>query len=158
MSESYTSLRILLIEDNPDDVLLVRSALSALHDDHAGSFELIHVIHVDRLSVALQRLAKGGIDVILMGLSVPDSLGIPVRAILQSEASTVPLIVLAARADDDADAPDAGECLYKDRLDGETLNNALHGAIERQYVKATLERLEQDTRARDTREGASVRM
>lgn len=155
------SLRLLLIEGDAHDALLVRTALSAMRDESAASFELIHVLHVSRLSTALQRLAKGGIDAVLMGLSWLDGPGSPASRIVQAEAPTVPLVVLARHEHGlpgcEARQDGAEEYLHKDQIDGCTLSQALHRAIERQHVSRTLKRLEQDTRARDARAVASAR-
>ena len=159
-SRTYRSLRLLLIENDADDALLVHAALSAMRDESAASFELIHVLHTNRLSTALQRLAKGGIDAVLMGLSRPDGQGTPASRIVQAEAPTVPLVVLARHEQDlpgcAARRDSAEEYLHKDQLDGSTLSRALHRAIERQHVRMTLERLERDTRVWDAREEASA--
>ena len=151
------SLRLLLIENDPHDALLVHAALSATRDESSSSFELIHVIHANRLSAALRRLEKGGIDVVLMGLSWPDpdSQRTPPCNILQAEAPGVPLVVLTRHEHEnierEAKGKGAEEYLGKDRLDGSTLSRALHRAIEHQQVRLALERLERDTRTRDAR-------
>ena len=62
-----TGIRVLLVEDNPSDVGLVRAELA---DVAAGQFELTHV---KRLSEAEQRLREECYDVILLNLSLPDA-------------------------------------------------------------------------------------
>ena len=61
---------ILLVEDNPDDALLIQEMLA---DADGGSFEWIHA---ERLSEGLKELAAGSADVVLLDLSLPDSHGL----------------------------------------------------------------------------------
>ena len=67
---STGQIKVLLIEDEQRDARLIQAMLGAVAD---VEFE---VEHADRLSVALQRLAQGGIDVALLDLSLPDSRGL----------------------------------------------------------------------------------
>ena len=66
---SDNPLNILLVEDNPDDALLIEAALA---ESENGRFKLQHVI---RLSEGLEVLSQGGIDVVLLDLFLPDSHG-----------------------------------------------------------------------------------
>src|SRR5919199_2186989 len=67
---SQVPLRILLAEDNPGDAWLVREALA---ESKADQFELIHCT---RLREGLERLQSGSIDVVLLDLGLPDSIGL----------------------------------------------------------------------------------
>jgi len=67
---SAENIRILLIEDNPSEVELVRDVLALLPD---GRFLLDSV---PRLSDALSRLAEIPADLILLDLNLPDSQGL----------------------------------------------------------------------------------
>lgn len=159
-SPTYQCLRILLIEDNPNDALQIRTALSALRDESFPAFELVHVIHASRLSAALQRLTKGGIDVILAGLSLPDSHWTPACRTLRKHAPNVPMVVLTKRENElfelTVKRDGIEECLSKDRLDGSVLSRTLHRELERQHVRTTLNRLEHDTRASEARKMTST--
>lgn len=53
-----TPIKVLLIEDDPDDALLIRNGLAEIR---LKPFELEHV---DRLSKGLERLDLGGLDVV----------------------------------------------------------------------------------------------
>ena len=55
-------IKALLIEDNPDDALLMQAAL-----EEADSVTL-DVEWVERLSIGLERLSQGGIDVVFLDL------------------------------------------------------------------------------------------
>jgi len=58
---------LLLVEDNPGDARLLREMLKE-HDSR--EFQLTHV---DRMTEAENHLAKGGFDLILLDLGLPDS-------------------------------------------------------------------------------------
>jgi CheY-like chemotaxis protein len=77
-------LNILLIEDNPGDARLIRELLTT-----ARSAPL-HLQVVDRLSTGLERLAAGGVDVVLLDLSLPDSQGLETFARAQAQAPQTP--------------------------------------------------------------------
>ena len=62
-----SSIRVLLIEDNPGDARLIREYLS---DPAGASFELEQAA---TLAEGAARLGRGGIDIVLLDLSLPDS-------------------------------------------------------------------------------------
>ncbi|HTM36709.1 MAG TPA: hypothetical protein VL156_08175, partial [Terriglobales bacterium] len=65
-------MRILMVEDSPDDVRLLREYL--VGDRRAA--EAFQVVHAERLALALQSLEGGGFEAVLLDLSLPDSQGI----------------------------------------------------------------------------------
>ncbi len=82
------SINILLIEDNPGDVRLVREMLA----EKVG--RLFDVQAVDRLATGLAHLAAGGIDVMLLDLALSDSQGLDTFAKVRAHAPKVPIVVL----------------------------------------------------------------
>ncbi|MDD1678496.1 MAG: response regulator, partial [Methanomicrobiales archaeon] len=72
-------MKILVIEDNPADMELIRDVMS----DHRGSpFEFVYE---KTLGAGISRLAEGGIGCILLDLGLPDSQGIEtVQAVRRS--------------------------------------------------------------------------
>ena len=76
--------KILLVEDNPGDARLLSEALAGA----AGvSFELEQV---DQLSAGVERLAQGGVDLVLLDLSLPDCVGLETFARAHAAAPDVP--------------------------------------------------------------------
>src|SRR3954470_5196904 len=75
----------LLIQDNPGDARLIELMLAGAG---AGLFQ---VERVDRLDQGLNRLAQGGIDVVLADLSLPDSHGLNTFPQLHARAPQVPI-------------------------------------------------------------------
>lgn len=128
MTEHF--LRILLVEDNPGDALLVAEMLSEAETD------AFRVERADSLLAALDLLAERDFDVILLDLNLPDSNGMDTFSAMRSHAPETPVVLLTGN-DDDALAIAAVEAgaqdyLVKDGLDEEVLAKALRYAVVRQ--------------------------
>ena len=87
-------MRVLLIEDNPEHVELFRSILQT------SGFPF-DVDVADRLSEGLARLADGGIDLVLLDLTLPDSAGFETFARVRTHAPNVPVVIFTNRADEE---------------------------------------------------------
>ena len=87
-------IQILLIEDDPDDVWVMRNLLGDRWD---GPFKLTHV---ELLSAGLERLAEVPFDIILLDLSLPDSQGLETFFTMHARASDVPIVVLSGYNDE----------------------------------------------------------
>jgi signal transduction histidine kinase len=146
-------IRILLVEDNPGDARLIRELLR-----EAGSFAA-DLEHVDRLSSAQERLVAGGVDLVLLDLSLPDAHGMnTVRGAL-SAAPDVPIVVLTGLDDESvavqAVQSGAQDYLVKGQVDPVLLIRAIRYAIERKQVDRERERLlEREQQARSRAESA----
>lgn len=81
-------MRILLVEDNPGDVDLIREALSSSKDT------IYEIDNVERLSNALIRLSKESYDIILLDLGLPDSNGFQALKLLRIQFPDIPVIVI----------------------------------------------------------------
>jgi signal transduction histidine kinase/DNA-binding response OmpR family regulator len=86
-------VRILLIEDNPEDAQIMQEAVAGIKD---GGFALEWV---DRLEKGLARLPKGGIDLVLTDLQLPDAKGLDTVTKVRAAAQNLPLVVLTSQAD-----------------------------------------------------------
>ena len=80
-------IQLLLVEDNPRDAHRLRRAVA-----EAGP--QFQVSHVARLSEALARLCEGGIDLILLDLSLPDGQAPNLVTLAAAVAPQVPIVVL----------------------------------------------------------------
>lgn len=149
-------VRILLIEDNPSDARLIEVML-----EHAsnGTFE---IEHVERLSAGLQRLAQGGINVVLSDLSLPDSEGLDTFARLHAQAPEIPIIVLSGLNDTKlalkAVHEGAQDFLIKGEVDGQLLVRAMRYAIERKHMSLQLARYAEELRAKNAQLEADFNM
>jgi len=120
---------VLLIEDSPADAGLIREMLSEVGDP---TFELDHA---DRLAKGLERLSAGGIDVVLLDLSLPDSEGLTTLFRVRDQAPRVPIVVLTGLRDVSRAAKAAEEgaqdYLIKGKVDSSTLGRSIRYAIQR---------------------------
>jgi DNA-binding NarL/FixJ family response regulator len=126
-------ITVLLIEDNVGDARLIREILSEVK---RSPFKLEYV---ERLSAGLRRLAAGGIDVVLLDLSLPDSQGFETFVKLRGQDPRAPILVLTGLDDEDvairAMQAGAQDYLVKGQLTGGMLARAIRYAIERQRVE-----------------------
>ena len=130
-------LKVLLIEDNPADARMIHEMLKGLRD---GVLELETA---DRLSTGIETLARGGRDVVLLDLSLPDSQGFDTFLKLREKAGSVPVVLLTG-LDDEALAvravhEGAQDYLIKGQVDGHLLSRALRYAIERNKLMRELQ-------------------
>jgi PAS domain S-box-containing protein len=134
-------IKALLIEDDPEDAQLLREILAAAKGIR------FHVEWVDRLQAGLERLSHGGIDVLLLDLSLPDSAGIDTVLTVHSRASGVPIVVLTG-LDDEAFAmravrKGAQDYLVKGQVDSNLLARSIRYAIERKRAEEALRESEE---------------
>lgn len=87
-------IRVLLVEDNALDADVIREAIAEAKDSR------FVLERVDCLSGALERLARGGIDLVLADLGLPDSDGLETVAKILARTGGAPIIVLTASDDE----------------------------------------------------------
>ncbi len=126
-------MRILLVEDNDDDALLIRETLSET---------ALEIERAERLSTALERLATGGLDAVLLDLSLPDAHGLDTIDRVLSQASGVPIVVLTGLNDEMAAVKaverGAQDYLIKGQVNGHLLARSLRYAIQRHKAEESL--------------------
>ena len=134
---SAERISVLLVEDNPGDARLFSEALK---EAYASKFDLVHCT---TLAQALDHLGSIKPDVIVVGLGLPDVLGIEVVKRTHGRAPDVPLVVLTSRADDglglQALHEGAQDYLVKGELDPRLLSRALRYAMERHRMRLALQ-------------------
>jgi diguanylate cyclase (GGDEF)-like protein/PAS domain S-box-containing protein len=131
MTAPILSPKILLIQNDPSAADKIRAALAAAG---SGSFD---VEWVRQLSQGLARLSKGGIDAVLLQLSLPDSQGIETFDKLFAIAPDVPILILGNGNEalaKEAVGRGAQDYLLAGHLDTYSLPRALCNAIERKAV------------------------
>ncbi len=131
-------IKVLLIEDNSGDAHLVQAMLAKAK---GASFDLEHAA---RLSSGLERLAAGGIDVVLLDLSLLHSRGLESLIEAQAQMLQVPMIVLTGVDDEElavkAVQKGAQDYLVKGQMDSNLLACAIRCAIERKQIGKVLRR------------------
>lgn len=88
-------IHVLLIEDNPGDVRLLRELL-----DNTGAGAFV-VAQVDRLAAGMEHLDARAIDVILLDLSLPDSQGTETLIKTHAAAHGIPIVVMTGVDDEE---------------------------------------------------------
>lgn len=122
-------VHILLVEDDPDDVWVMRNLLADRWD---GPLELTQV---ELLSVGLERIGEIQFDVILLDLSLPDSQGLDTFFAMHARVGDVPIVVLSGYSDEatavKAVQAGAQDYLVKGQVDDNLLVRSIRYAIER---------------------------
>ncbi len=122
------SIRVLLIEDDPDDALLIGEMLAEPGQPAA------EVVHEKLLVLGLRRLGRESFDVVLLDMSLPDSWGIQTVRRAKAVAGLVPVILITgaqvAEVADEAREAGAAACLFKNHLDAPALWGAMRAAID----------------------------
>jgi signal transduction histidine kinase len=129
---------ILLIEDNDEQVVFLRKLLA---ESDAGEFE-IHV--AGDLEMGLARLKDGGIQLILLDLSLPDSDGLETFLRVIEAEPDLPLVVLSGIGDValaiEIVQLGAQDYLVKGHVDNHLLIRSLQYAIERKRIQIQIKR------------------
>ena len=155
-AENHAPARVLLIEDNPGDARLIREFIA---ESSGRGFEMEWA---SRLGAGLERLNTGGIDVVLLDLSLPDSHGIETYLTLHARAPSVPVVVLSGLADEtiavQAVHEGAQDYLVKGEGDGRLLVRALRYAVERSRIAGQLARSAEELRRKNAQMEADLHM
>ncbi len=127
---------ILMIEDSPTDVLLLKETLSR---DAFSSFELTIS---ECLSSALETLREKKFDLVLLDLGLPDSQGLETFQKLHQAYPETPVVVLSGLMDErlalEAVQSGAQDYLVKGSTGWEIASRAIRHAIERQQAQSAL--------------------
>jgi PAS domain S-box-containing protein len=138
---SGSSIRILLIEDDPEYAYLLQEMLKTAH---SASFD---VTHSDHLAGGLNQLVEGSFDVILLDLSLPDSWGFETFAMVHAQAPDAPIVPLSGLDDErlamHAVRAGAQDYLIKGETDTKLLTRTLCYAVERKRAEQLLRALNQ---------------
>lgn len=135
----HQPLQILLIEDNPADVGLVTRLLA-----QARGWAFV-LTSVSDLTAGIARLREGGIDVVLLDLGLPESVGLATVQRLFGAGIPVPtLVVLSGLTDEDvaisALQSGAQDYLVKGQFDAALLQRVIRYAIGRRQAEDALTR------------------
>jgi two-component system, cell cycle sensor histidine kinase and response regulator CckA len=139
------SIKILLVEDNPGDAVLLQETLSEI------TFIELEWVHVERMADALKHLLLEDFDVILLDLVLPDSEGLDTFVQIHSQAPLIPIVVLTGMADETlairSMQAGAQDYLVKGQVSGsDLLIRSIRYAIERKRIEASLHQREQEFR------------
>jgi signal transduction histidine kinase/CheY-like chemotaxis protein len=131
-------MRVLLVEDNPDDALLIEDMLAATAVD---------IEHASTLSLALEKLTREDFELVLLDLSLPDARGPGTIGLIRNQAPGIPIVVLSGLSDENAAIQTmeqgAQDYLIKGQVDARLLWRSLRYALQRHAIE---ERIKQRNR------------
>ncbi len=134
---SDNRLQVLLIEDNPGDIRLIKEMLAEAATSDIG------IESAESLSAGLDLFAKGMFDVVLLDLGLPDSQGLATLGRLYARIPDIPIVVLTGQGDEaiaiEAVKQGAQDYLVKGEVDEKLLVRSIHYAVERRRLLAELE-------------------
>lgn len=127
--------RVLLVEDNPLDARCVEGMLAL----SAGDFVVTRVVD---LTEGLEAVRPPRHDVILLDLTLPDSVGLDTFTRMRAAAGDMPIVVVTGNDDTrtalSAVRGGAQDYLVKSEMNNHLLVRALHYAVERGKLVAAL--------------------
>lgn len=130
-------LKVLLVKPSLDDVHLIEEMLPWTTDTQ---FELKSV---SNLSTGIECLARGGVDIVLLDISLSDVQGLADLVRLHARVPEVPIVLLDSLENEalavKAIQQGAQDYLVKGQVDNNLLISSIHYAIERQQIWAGLE-------------------
>jgi serine phosphatase RsbU (regulator of sigma subunit) len=135
---ALSPIRILLVEDDDGDALLVEELL-----DISGA--LVEITRAATLADAL-RTNLAAIDCVLLDLDLPDAQGLSGLHRLKADRADLAVLVLTGLDDDqrgnEAVGAGAQDYLVKGQIDGQGLARAVRYAVERQSADEARQQLE----------------
>lgn len=151
-------IRVLVVEDNPTDALMVRTVLKR------SSVAKFEVTEVDRLKAAMEILREREFDVVLLDLALPDSRGLETYHRLRSVAGVhFPAVVVVSGLRDESVAMEAvktgaQDYLLKSAQIGDSLPRCIRYAIERRRAQEEVERYAWELRTKNKELEDELRM
>jgi PAS domain S-box-containing protein len=132
-STAQSPFKILIVEDNETDALLLRDTL-----EESGSHHLDLTV-AGQVRDAIRLLSETRFDVVLSDLSLPDSHGLETFTRLYTHAPETPIILLTGFEDEslglEAVRAGAQEYVVKGTMNGKALWRVISYAIERQSLE-----------------------
>ena len=129
-AKSPDSLRVLLLEDDPVDVLFLKEVLKK---SSVGQFSLTHVTRLSQLEKVLEPPAEH--DIIITDLGLPDVQGLDTYRQVRLRAPNLPVIVMTGDLDESAGIravnEGAQDYLVKGQVSGNGIARAIRYAIDR---------------------------
>jgi len=139
---NHPKTRILLIEDDAGDALLIEQMLA---EEGSALFDLERV---DRLATGIEHLKAKETDLILLDLGLPDSQGLDGLITLRGYAGETPIVVLTGLTDEAMGTrilrEGAQDYLLKEEINHHLLTRAIRYAIERHRLLTELDRAKEE--------------
>lgn len=134
-------IQVLMIEDSLGEARLITRFINEVPGI------TIKLEHTFRLSLGMERLERGGIDVVLLDLGLPDSVGLETVNKLRNAFQTIPIVVLTGLEDEElglkAVQLGAQDYVSKLQIDPQLLIRSVRYAIERKRSEEALREREE---------------
>ncbi len=148
-SRREKEIRVLLVEDDEDDYVLVRDILSDIPN------QSFHVDWVAGADSALEQAVRGVYDLCLLDYRLGHRNGVEVLDALKARGFAAPILMLTGQGDRRVDlqamALGAADYLEKDRLAPDLMERAVRYAMDRAQTLEALRASEQRLRALSTK-------
>ncbi len=132
------TIKILLIEDS---VFATRHTEKMLDEAKSSQFHA-ELQCADRLSAGLKHISDGGIDIVLLDLTLPDSDELDTLMSVRAQKPKMPIVVMSGIEDEtvaiEAVQKGAQDYLVKGQVDSNLLKRSILYAIERKRVEEEL--------------------
>lgn len=136
--DASVPIRILIVEDDLDDVYLIKEYL------RADTYKKYQFQHVTTLESAIQEMGSSTIDIILLDLGLPDANDLEALTILSAVNSSIPIVVLTGVDDNELGEKaihlGAEDYLPKKIANSLLLTRSIKYAIERHRLLLELKR------------------
>jgi PAS domain S-box-containing protein len=133
-------IEVLLIEDS---IFAAKHTEKMLAEAKSAQFEA-KLQCANQLSTGLKHLAQGGIDIVLLDLTLPDAIGLDTFMQVRTQAPEVPIVVLSGLEDEilaiNAVQKGAQDYLIKGHVDSNLLKRSILYAIERKRAEEELKK------------------
>jgi DNA-binding NtrC family response regulator len=136
--EMKQKITVLIVEDNPDDYLILQEVLKSSNEVEA------FLIYESRLEGALSAAGNenNAIDVAIVDLSLPDSFGLDTFVAFHERYPMIPTIIMTGARDQEmafeAVRKGAQDYLFKSELTSAAIIRSIRYAIERQHLTTDL--------------------
>lgn len=139
--------KVLLIEDDPDDVFLLKGMIrESQQETHPFEIET-----AERLASGIERLSRGGIDIVLLDLGLPDSMGLDTLRLARASAPDVTIVVLTGLTDEhvglQALQEGAQDYQVKCQVNGPLIIRSMRYSAERKRLEQEKEKLIEELKA-----------
>jgi two-component system cell cycle response regulator len=132
-------VKVLLVEGESDELTGMEETASGISDEE------VQLENAGQLSAALARLSRGGIDLVLLDLNLPDSQGTVTFERTYAFAPDVPIVVLTGMGDEEVGLSTvrggAQDYLIKGEVTPDLLRRSIRYAVERHRLSSALRSL-----------------
>jgi DNA-binding NarL/FixJ family response regulator len=137
-----TDINILILEDNPDDLLLFEEALQSSLEKESN----IH--HAETLEGAMDKANENALDLAILDLNVPDSFGLDTFLTFNKDFAHIPCIIMTGIDDLDmalsAIKNGAQDYIQKGTLSSTDIAKTVRYSMERHHLLAELSKTQSE--------------